>query len=175
MADFRLEIAIMQHLDFAEAKVFIYKDIEREIRLAYASERDDFKVAVQPFRIPPGGANFLAAMGLLSYTDFAGKLKYKSRYAKTNFNCFFDDLGPEYKQFRGSCPRVYDIFRCGLVHEYYTKDGCDIHMVKKPDKPFGIGEEPSGSGRYYFVVETYFEDFKRVFDQLEKDLYNVST
>jgi hypothetical protein len=163
----------MQHSDFTEAKRFIYADIEREIRLAYASELDDFKAAVQPFGIPLGGANFLAAMGLLSYTEFAGKLKYGSDYASTNFNCFFDDLGAGYKQFRASCPKVYDIFRCGLVHEYLPKATCDIHMSRKPDKPVGIGVEPSG--QYYFVVETYFEDLKHALDQLEKDLYNVIT
>jgi len=169
----------MQHSDFTEAKLFIYTDIEREIRLAYASERDDFKAAVQPFRIPPGGANFLAAMGLLSYTEFVGKLKYNEKkngrdYASGNFNRFFDNLGLGYKQFRASCcPDVYNKFRCGLVHEYLPKATCDIHMVKKPDKPIGIGVERSG--QYYFVVETYFEDFKRAFDQLEKDRYNVIT
>jgi hypothetical protein len=111
----------MHYSDFIEAKRFICADIEREIRLAYASQRDDFKVAVQPFAIPLGGANFLAAMGLLSYTEFAGKLKYNEKKkngkdcAKQNFNRFFDDLGLGYKQFRASCPDVYDIFRCGLV------------------------------------------------------------
>ena len=162
----------LQPPDFAEAKLFIYTDIEREIRLAYASERNDFKAAIKPFKVPPGGANFLAAMGLLNYTEFAGKLKY-NKNCTDNFNHFFDELGPEYKQFRVSCPKVYDTFRCGLVHEYYTKDGCDIYMVKNPDKPFGIGEDPSG--RYYIVVETYFEDFRRAFDWLEKELYNVVT
>jgi hypothetical protein len=163
--------------DFTEAKRLICADIEREIRLAYASERDDFKAVVQPFAIPLGGANFLAAMGLLSYTEFAGKLKYNEKkngrdWASENFNRFFDDLGLRYKQFRASYPDVYDIFRCGLVHEYYTKDSCDIHMSRKSDKPIGIDVEPSG--RYYFVVETYFEDLKHALDQLEKDLYNLT-
>ena len=91
----------------------------------------------------------MAAMGLLNYTEFAGKLKYNAKknkrdFASENFNRFFDVLGPGYKQFRASCINVYDIFRCGLVHEYYTKANCDIHMVKKPDKQIGIGIEPSG-------------------------------
>ena len=65
------------------------------------------------------------------------------------------------------------IFRCGLVHEYYAKANCDIYMSKKLDKPIGIGMEVSG--KFYFVVETYFEDLKHALDQLEKDLFSVIT
>ena len=169
-------MSTMQHTDFAKAKRFICMDIDREIRLAYASQRNEFKAAVQPFVIPLGGANYLAALGLLSYTEFGGKLKYNERkrngsdFASKNFNRFFDDLGAGYKQFRASGTDVYDIFRCGLVHEYYAKANCDIYMCKKKDKPIGIGVEPCG--KYYFVVETYFEDLKRALDQLEKDCFN---
>jgi len=46
-------------------------------------------------------------------------------------------------------------------------------MSKKLDKPIGIGMEVSG--KFYFVVETYFEDLKHALDQLEKDLFSVIT
>lgn len=42
--------------------------------------------------------------------------------------------------------------------------------MQEKDKPIGIGVEPCG--KYYFVVETYFEDLKRALDQLEKDCFN---
>lgn len=56
----------------------------------------------------PGGGNLLAALGLLCYTEFAGKLRFGvkradgSDVASANFNQFFDLLGPEYQAFRGS-------------------------------------------------------------------------
>src|SRR3990172_11847793 len=114
----------MNHNDFVKAKRFIFTDIEREIQLAYASDTNDYKTVASRLGIPLGGGNFLAAIGLLSYTEFAGKLKYNrkkkdgSDYASENFRLFFDALGPGYKQCRNSKVNVYDIFRCGLVHEY---------------------------------------------------------
>lgn len=78
-------MSTMQHTDFAKAKRFICMDIDREIRLAYASQRNEFKAAVQPFVIPLGGANYLAALGLLSYTEFGGKLKYNERKNGSDF------------------------------------------------------------------------------------------
>ena len=98
----------MNHSEFAQAKQFIFADIEREILLAYASDTDDYKVIASKFGIPHGGGNFLAAIGLLSYTEFAGRLRYNKKKrngsddAPENFNLFFDDLGPGYKQFRTS-------------------------------------------------------------------------
>ena len=90
----------MDYARFKQAKTFIYLDIEREIKLAYASENESIKEVLMKMNIPSGGGNFLAAMALLSYTEFAGKLRYKrkkkdgSDHASENFNLFFDDLGP---------------------------------------------------------------------------------
>jgi len=169
----------MKHSDFAEAKRFIFTDIEREIALAYASQHEAQRAALKKLGVQPGGGNFLAAMGLLSYTEFAGKLKYNMKrndgrdWASENFNRFFDDLGIRYKQVRTSGIDVYGIFRCGLVHEYYAKENCTIHMCRKSDNRIGIGQDPDG--KYYFVVETYFGDFKHAFNALEKALYNMVT
>lgn len=109
--------------------------------------------------VPAGGGNFLAALGLLCYTEFWGKLKYGKRGDRQNFESFFDDLGPNYKAFRQSGVDVYNIFRCGLAHEYYVKHSCDIYMAKKKRFPIGIGRDPSG--KYWFVVETYLRDFRK--------------
>ncbi len=114
----------MTKAELQQAKHFIYGDISREVRLAYASKGDDGRDALRRLRIPPGGGNFLSELGLLCYTEFAGKLKYRKGGARKNFNLFFDDLGPPYKAFRASGVKVYDIFRCGLAHEYYVKRSC---------------------------------------------------
>jgi len=161
----------MNHSEFTEAKKFILSDVEREIALARVSKNEKGKVSLESLSVPPGGANFLAALGLLSYTEFFGKLKYKHTgkgSCSKNFNGLFDDLGDEYRSFRVSGTNVYDIFRCGLVHEYYAKHDCIIFMLKN-EKPIGIGKE--SSGKYYFVIETYFEALKKVINDIEKDLY----
>jgi hypothetical protein len=82
-----------------------------------------------------GGGNFLAALGLLCYTEFGGKLRFGGKradgrdVASANFNQFFDCLGPAYQTFRAQ-HNVYDLFRCGLAHEYYVKKNCTIAMLE---------------------------------------------
>ena len=96
------------------------------------------------------------------------KKKNGNDFASENFNQFFDDLGPYYKQFRNSGVNIYSIFRCGLVHEYYVKKNCTIYMCGDQSS-FGIGVEENG--KYYFVVEAYCKAFKAAFELLENDLY----
>jgi hypothetical protein len=163
------EVGPLDKAGFQQAKLFIFSDVEREMQLARASEANGS--ALLSLGIAPGGGNFLAALGLLCYTEFGGKLKYRMRIASKNFNRFFDDLGPDYEAFRASFKgqdEVYDIFRCGLAHEYYVKKSCDIAMLASGPGP-GIGRD--SSGRLYFIVESYCRDLKRAFDQLEVDLY----
>lgn len=168
----------MTRTEYRQALRFIYADMEREIALARIVKNKAKRLLLRIAGIPPGGANFMAALALLSYTEFAGKLKYNAKrkdgkdFSSQNFNLFFDDLGAGYKQFRTSFPNVYDVYRCGMVHEYYTKASCKIYMIKKPDKPLGIGIE--ADGRLYIVVETYYEDLKRALDHLETYLYDVA-
>lgn len=159
----------MDKATFEQAKLFIFSDVEREIQLARATQANES--ALQSLGITPGGGNFLAALGLLCYTEFGGKLKYRRKTASENFNRLFDYLGPDYRAFRASFRRqneVYDVFRCGLAHEYYVKKSCAIAMLASGPGP-GIGRD--SSGRFYFIVESYCRDLKRAFDQLEVDLY----
>jgi len=159
----------MNKQDFLLAKQFIFSDIERELQLA----RTD-PAKLDALGVNSGGGNFLAALGLLCYTEFAGKLKYNRKKtngkdsAADNFNLFFDDLGTEYKTFRILGNDVYGIFRCGLAHEYYVKRNCTIAMLWQGTRP-GIGKDPCGT--YWFIVEKYFQDFKKAFQALETQLY----
>lgn len=161
----------MNHSDFKKACEYIFSDIDREISLARASENKDSISLLNDIGVPAGGANFLAALGLLSYTEFFGSLKYKNSgpgSCSKNFNSFFDDLGCEYKLFRSSGENVYSIFRCGLIHEYYTKQDCTIYMLRKQEM-IGIGKEDRK--KYYFVVETYYEALKLAIYDLENISY----
>jgi hypothetical protein len=159
----------MDKAAFEQAKLFIFSDVEREIQLARATQANES--ALRSLGITPGGGNFLAALGLLCYTEFGGKLKYRRKMASENFNTFFDYLGPDYKAFRADFKRqneVYEIFRCGLAHEFYVKKSCDITMLAS--RP-GAGIGRSSAVRFFFVVESYCCDLRRAFDELENDLY----
>jgi len=158
----------MNRDDFIQAKLFAFTDIERELQLA---RTDSSKL--QELGIHQGGGNFLAALGLLCYTEFAGKLKFNCRHpdgrdkSSENFNKFFDLLGPEYRSFR-QMHNVYDIFRCGLAHEYYTKHGCIIAMFSTGTN-CGIGVD--SAGKYIFIVELYARDLRKAFEDLQLVLY----
>ncbi len=155
--------------EFVQTKLFMFSDMRREMQLAKADPK-----ALDAAGVNPGGGNFLAALGLLCYTEFGGKLKFGVKrnngtdVASANFNQFFDLLGSGYQSFRAS-HNVYDIFRCGLAHEYYTKKSCTIAMFANGPGP-GIGINPSG--RYYFVVESYSRDLEKTFDKLQIELYD---
>ncbi|QDV15077.1 hypothetical protein CA51_49880 [Rosistilla oblonga] len=154
--------------EFEQAKSFIYRDIEREIALARLSNDTDAVRTLAAHNVAPGGANLLSALGLLCYTEFAGKLEHRHKYASHNFNNFFDKLGRAYSDFRKNGHNVYDIFRCGLAHEYYVKKSCVIAMFGSADQA-GVGLQ--ADGRYYFIVDRYFRDFQLAFDALEKRLF----
>jgi hypothetical protein len=164
----------MDHSAFRQAKQFAFQDVWREVSLAKASETKEGNAALQAAGVQSGGGNFMAALALLCYTEFAGKLKFNckkpngSDHASENFNRFFDELGPSYKSFRLAGNNVYDIFRCGLAHEYYVKKTCTIAMFGRAAQP-GIGK--CSDGRYYFVVERYCQDMERAFDALEDYLF----
>lgn len=159
--------------EFKQARLFAFSDIQREISLAKASETPTGAAALDSVQVPRGGGNFLAALGLLCYTEFGGKLKYNRMlngrdHASANFNDFFKDLGTEYQTLLAAGHNIYDIFRCGLAHEYYVKRSCAIAMVD-PAARAGIIVE--GSGRYKFIVEKYCSDLAVQFETLEKHLF----
>lgn len=132
--------------------------------------------ALQALGVTPGGGNFLAALGLLCYTEFGGKLRFgvKRKDGKddpsANFNQFFDLLGPAYKTFRVMHKKVYDIFRCGLAHEFYVKKSCEIRMLETGP---GLGLGVEASSRYFFAVESYCQDLRKAFDDLQVHLFGA--
>jgi len=95
--------------------------------------------------------------------------------ARDNFNSFFDDLGSRYKRFRARGVKVYDIFRCGMAHEYHVKKSCKIYMcLKSGSRRNGIGFDKNDN-KYYFVVEKYFVDFMKSLEKFEKQKYKKIT
>jgi hypothetical protein len=161
---------------------FMCADIERELNIARSGK--------------PSG-NFLCALGLMTYTEFMGGLllgKLGSRNTGKLFNEFFDYMGPAYKEFNEKCD-VYSVFRCGLAHEYFVKHKCAIFMLNisepveilgtsgnigpslyRPDAvltpPVEAGIGKASNGRYYFIVEKYYQDFRKASENLAKELEN---
>ncbi len=155
----------MNKQEFEQAKSFICADIEREIALAKASQNPFKRLLLRIAGVPSGGANFMAALALLSYTEFAGRLKnndFSDSNSRKNFDDFFGDLGQDYKQFLAT-HSVYKIFRCGLAHEYYVKKDCVIAMQAGSSVRTGVRFDAT---KYFFVIEKYFEDFKIAFSGL---------
>ena len=132
---------------------FIYNDIQREIDLARSGN--------------PGG-NFLAALGLLCYTEFMGAIVSKGEGSYTKqFKAFFRLMGENYRQLIDDKELdVYKFFRCGMVHAYFVKD-CDIKMLND-NHPAGIIIKPDG--KYLFVVEKYFDDFMKACNKVYEDM-----
>jgi hypothetical protein len=137
-------------------KGLIYSAIKREIDLARAGK--------------PGG-DLLAALGLLCYTEFMGKivLKDKESYTK-QFKAFFRLMGEDYARLLDDKEiDVYSFFRSGLVDSYFEND-CEIKMLND-NYPAGIIVQPDG--KYLFIVEKYFEDFtnacRKVLDDIKSD------
>ena len=149
----------------AQAKNFIFSDIERELALADSSERFLGRLLLRLAGVPRGGGNFVAALSLLSYTEYGGRLKnndFSDRNSRKNFDDFFGDLGTGYKLLLNQY-NVYKIFRCGLAHEYYVKKDCIIVMRSTKPLDAGIGHD---GNQYFFVIEQYYEDFKAAFENL---------
>lgn len=149
----------------AQTKQFISTDIERELALADSSEKHLGRLLLRLAGVPRGGGNFVAALSLLSYTEYGGRLKnndFSNHNSKKNFDDFFVDLGAGYQQLLTQ-HNVYKIFRCGLAHEYYVKKDCIIAMRSTKQLNAGIGHDGS---QYFFVVEQYYKHFKAAFENL---------
>jgi hypothetical protein len=157
----------MNRSEFEQAKLFIFSDIRREIELAKVSARGPGRRSLERLGVLPGGGNFLAALGLLCYTEFGGKLLFGRRKASANFNAFFDSLGPGYAALRAN-HKVYDILRCGLAHEYYAKHGCSIVMKSRSAGP---GVRVDSRGHFVFIVERYTRDLRKAFDAAGRQLF----
>lgn len=136
-----------------EAINFIKADIDREIRLANLSENAWYKLLAKLFKLPTGGGNLMCALALLCYTEFFGKELGGKSGSKVTFDRFFERMGTPYKQLLTS-HNIYDIFRCGLAHEYWVKKSGTIFMFG--DKIPALGFEKNG--RFYFVVDQYYHD-----------------
>lgn len=144
---------------------------------------NDIQVAIS------GGANYLAALGMFSYIEFLGGLLTGESglpsKAGSNFAAAINLFPPEYqvlnsslkvhgeadKEFTG----IYDVLRCGLVHEYIPKGGAVI--MNKPNGPIddhtGIWIEDYEERRVIVLANNeFFRDFRSLIDNINLRLKN---
>ncbi len=147
---------------------FIFRDIENSIKAK---------------------ANYVVALALLTYTEYLGGLITGDlglqNKSKTNFDTalkYFEWKGDKkyYSKFKVELEDskstkkmgVYEIFRCGLIHEYFSKGTCVVHNNSQhPDHCVG---EDAGVGwinnRLRFHNNAYFRDFKHAVNKYYAEL-----
>lgn len=134
---------------------FMFGDVHREIELA-RSGRD--------------AGNFLAALGLLSYTEVMGGVRRKTLApgeGQKNFDTFFRGLGQGYAELLNQDFNAYNQLRCGMAHEYLLKGAAPTIAMLKDQEACGVLRRPDGG--LTFVIESYFEDFASACQQLYAD------
>lgn len=131
----------------------------------------DVEAAIQ------GKANYLAALGLVVYTEFmgglvSGGLGEKGR-SRERFYAFFNRLGPEYEDVgkRRELVKIYGNVRCGLAHAYFIDQDSVVKMTigGGHGETCGIEVEPA-TGTVWFIVERYWRDFKRAVGEYHREL-----
>jgi hypothetical protein len=111
----------------------------------------DLKAAIN------GKANYLAALGLVSYTEVLGGLKTGKLglrgQSKANFEAFLPYLGEDYTKAQDAI-QVYSDIRCALVHQYFISGNSTI-WTGSTDGP---GIMASSDGQIHFFVDSYLRD-----------------
>ena len=121
-------------------------------------------------------ANYLAALGLSTYTEimgglYSGDLSGKARDLSQHYICFINDFfHPDYKKVdsdlqRNNLKGLYGAVRSGLTHEYFIKKVSKIEIEYPPQQSVhcGITFDPNSSPQIIFYVKQYFDDFKCAF------------
>jgi hypothetical protein len=161
---------------FAELPVWMKNDILREIQLAHVSSTSAGRKALTDLGIAAGGGNLLAALGLVAYSEALGLLRFWNRRRTHGtpeqcFLAFFDGMqGGAYKRWREVWEQahgvtIYEVLRCGLVHEYRPK--LDSAFWMGEGAGLGLADE---DGRLVFKVEPYYRHFCAEADCLYEEL-----
>jgi hypothetical protein len=162
------------------------RDIEREIE--WAKNDQDAGNALCAL----GLLAYTEFMGKLLLAFNSVHVKNDSEY----FDAFLRYMGPEYTQLIDKKKvNVYKIFRCGLAHEYFIKRDCKIAMLNSTpgrlkiaepssstnplstkrklsyvNKPAKCGLGIANNGGYWFIVEKYYEDFRKACERIYREL-----
>ncbi len=110
--------------------------------------------------------NVLAALGLLTFTEFMGwfvrritNVKPVKHEERASFEFFFRRLGPAYAELLDGGLNVYRDFRSSLVHQYAIREAFDVDLPGRR-AACGIYLDAAG-GRYHIACGRYFADFRK--------------
>jgi hypothetical protein len=121
-----------------------------------------------------GKANYLAALGLSTYTEnlggmCCGDLEHN---LGENYVNFIEHYFPSpYKTLNSKLSGLgglYKVVRCGLVHEYFMK--CESVVTANKMLKCGIIYETTNKPPLEFNVTQYFTDFKEAFHKYYNEL-----
>jgi hypothetical protein len=112
------------------------------------------------------GLNYLAALGLSTYTEILGGLCYGNRLSnhKQNYDRFIRNYFPtpyqntnkQLNKFGG----LYGVVRSGLTHRYLIQQKSQVATTSSISIDCGIFYDPNHTPPIIFVLDQYFEDFK---------------
>jgi hypothetical protein len=131
----------------------IYQDIKQQIDLSRSAKTVN---------------GLLVTLGLISYTEFMGKILLKNDGSYTKqFRSFFRLMGEEYARLIDNKEiDIYAFFRSGLLQSYLSGN-CEIRMS---DEHAAAGIILQDDGSFVFIVEKYFEDFLDACRKLQDDM-----
>ena len=130
-----------------------------------------------------GKANYLAALGLSTYTEilgglYCGDLSGNKHNLNQNYICFIKDFfRTDYVKVNNELKKaglngLYGAVRSGLTHEYFIKKISKIEMNNPNPMNCGITYDPNTTPQIVFYVNQYFEDFKSAFEEYYNQLKN---
>ena len=110
-----------------------------------------------------GKANFLASLGLLSYSEVLGWIKSGGKLTKGRaFYSFVKDkklMPPSYESLSERSPNAYNVLRSNLVHTYGLKTKGFVKMEGCPSDGCAIRVVPT---RDSWEVRIYVRQFRRL-------------
>lgn len=150
----------------------IIEDARSKGLLRFIRERmdNDIKVAMK------GNATFLSILGLTVYTETLGGLirnKFEQGECKKNYEAGLRKMGEKYGDLLDKGYNLYDVIRCGLVHEFFVKKTVSIAPRLDPPSEPGLRVNPKGIqtkiGHIEVLevgIENYYRDFIRALEDL---------
>jgi hypothetical protein len=128
-----------------------------------------------------GQANYLAALGLSTYTEvlgglYCGDLSGKGKDLNKHYTSFIRDFfHPDYMKVNSNLINdglkgLYGAVRSGLTHEYFIKKISKVEMNNPTPLNCGITYDKNSSPQIIFYVTQYFSDFKIAIKEYYKKL-----
>jgi hypothetical protein len=128
-------------------------------------------------------ANYLAALGLSTYTENLGGLYCGNLQANVtnNYISFIKDyFPPSYMKVHGQLQHLhkdglYKVVRSGLVHEYFMKVHSTVTIGGVSPLICGIVYDTSNRPPLEFNVNQYFSDYKDAFKKYYNNLLGTAS